>query len=152
MNFKALVIITSLAILVSCGNKNKAPSVVVSPLQPSDASVFSKWRVLPDEDALHGIEELDYTGLELDVEFEDQNCNGSYGNAGVVNGVSEGAFKFTGTEQSGVLQFGHLKYVMATDPNCRSISKEGYEYNINGNIMRVCMVNYPYCADYQKID
>jgi hypothetical protein len=72
-------------------------------------------------------------------------CDGSYGNSGQVNGVSEGNVTITGTSSQGLVQFGHLKYVGASNSLCRDYTKEGYQYQVSadGNTMTLTMVNYP---------
>ena len=147
-----LTTLTALTCLISCGRHKTNPSVITPPpVIILNESILNKWVAL-DDAPLHGITELDYSLYSMGVELEDQFCDGSLGNAGLVNGVSENHSMISGALDHGFIQFGHLSYVNASIPQCRDLSKERYEFRINGKIMRLCMVNYPYCADYKLVE
>lgn len=145
----SLIILATILTLVSCGKKksNQPDSIFTPPVAMPDASIFSKWETL-DNQPLHGVPSFDFSPARLGTQISHGLCNGSYGNSGLVNGVDKGMVLFTGTEQDGIIQVGHTAYVGAANTLCRQLSKESYEYSIRGNIMRLCMVNYPFCADY----
>lgn len=78
-------------------------------------------------------------------------CDGTYGNSGKINGISLGNVELSGTISSGLLVFGHLKYVGASDISCHDYSREVYQYDLQSDGMMVlCMKNYPYCTTYVK--
>ena len=153
---KILLCLAILAVLTACG-KDKDSVNPPSPIDPDpvvqNESILNKFTAVTV--GLHGINELDYSQVTLGVPTQDTNCTGSYGNVGLVNGVDRGFSLMSGTESEGTLQFGHLAYVGISNPAlynaCRSISKESYTYKITGDVLKLCMVNYPFCADYKVV-
>lgn len=133
--------------LVSCGKKK---ANVVQPIQPeTNVSVLNTFR---SDSGLHGINEIDFSTSQIGVPVIETFCNGTYGNSGLVNGVDRGQSLLEGSETEGTLQFGNLAYVGASNPLCRAMSKERYTYKITGKVMKLCMVNYPFCADYTLVE
>lgn len=147
-----------LAILLSitaCGKSHNSSSVAVPP--PVSVSILSNWVATS---SIIVIEKLNLSALTLntigssDLVFP---CDGTYGNSGLIAGVDQGEVLVSGTEDSGTIQFGHTKYVGATDSECRNVSKEAYTYTINNDTLELCMVNWPadlslprYCTTYEK--
>jgi len=153
---KITAIMITLLTLASCG-KDESSQPVINPPLPSDVvneSVLNKFESV-DGQGLHGINQLDYSQVTLGVPTQDTNCNGSYGNVGLVNGVDRGFSLMTGSTESGTLQFGHLAYKDATPAalatTCKAVSKEAYTYVMNGDVLTLCMVNYNFCADYKVV-
>ena len=149
--FKTIAIL-SLLTIVACGK----PTTESSPPQtPVTKSILNKFQAV-DNAPLHGISELDFSTFTLGVAQElDYDCNGNYGNSGLVNGVDRGMILVDGGKTSGIIQIGHTKYVGASDPVCRQLSKERYSYQMDGEILTLCMLNYrqengelKYCAKY----
>lgn len=147
---KSLLLITAL-VLVSCGKKDETayttPVPAPTPVE-QNASIFNRYLVVEAGTGLHGLDELDFSDSELGVQETVDFCDGTFGNAGNVNGVIPGHSLFEGNESEGTFQIGHLAYVGASNPLCRDMSKERYTYKITGKNLKFCMVNYPFCADY----
>ena len=97
---------------------------------------------------------LDLSQLKLNEEQSASlviQCDGNYGNNGKVNGMQLGNVELAGTESAGVLIFGHLQYVGASNSECRDYSKEVYQYQINADrSMTLCMKNYTFCSTFVK--
>jgi hypothetical protein len=145
---KTLLLITAL-VLASCGKKEETAYNTPVPAPIPNASIFNKYVVVEPGTGLHGLDELDFSESQLNVQEEVEFCDGSYGNSGNVNGVALGHSLFEGTESEGTFQFGHLAYVGASNPLCRDLSKERYTYKTTGKNLKFCMVNYPFCANYK---
>lgn len=146
---KQLFLIAILTISVSCGKKSND-----SHPQPANETLFHEF-VSVDGNGLHGINNLDYRSVFLNTQLDtglETLCDGTYGNSGQVNGADPSRTLITGDAYNGVIQVGHTKYVGATNPLCREISKEAYTYSMNKNILTLCMVNYDFCADYKVVD
>lgn len=136
--------------LVSCGKDKDSQPAPSEPTPVQNASILSVFRA--DTEGLHGVNELDFRNFELGVQQAVTFCDGSFGNSGQVNGVDKGFSLFEGTESEGTYQYGHLAYVGASNPLCRALSKERYTYKIVGKTLTLCMVNYPFCADYTEVE
>lgn len=145
---KSALLIFSLLTLASCGpgkTGGKNPPVINPPAPVEDSSILSQFS--------NARTTLDFRLLTIGTEQSAQdvlNCDGNLGNAGLVNGVAEDSVLATGNEQNGTIQYGHLKYVGASDSQCRSSSKESYTYSITGTELTLCNVNcinnvYPSC-------
>lgn len=162
---KFLVLVSLLVLSVSCG-KNGAvdcfngctgSSNGSSGVEP-DASILSKFEAVGT--GLHGVNSLDFSTKQLNVQNDlSLVCDGSYGNNGDVGGAQPSKVLLTGDEQNGVIQLGHTKYIGASNPLCRDVSKEAYSFKIEGKTLTLCMVNYTntdgspkYCADYLKAE
>jgi len=159
MKFTMIMLLT---VLVSCGGSSNKSNTATQPgpvpnepLEPA-APIESLFQTVTPGTGLHGLETIDLRGVTKNQEQQEIiGCNGTYGNSGKVNGVSEGKVLFT---DDGV-QFGHLAYVNASNAElCRQISKERYSYKIKGDVMTLCMLNYTnadgslkYCTDYNAI-
>ena len=155
---KIAMLLAITVMTISCGKDKDGAPIVTPPTPPApvvNASIIQDKFESVDGNGLHGLNELDFTTLQLGVPKSDTTCNGSYGNSGDVNGVSEGQVLIEGTDSEGIIQVGHLAYVGATPlavkQGCQAISKERYTYKSVGDILTICMVNYPFCADYKKV-
>src|ERR1043165_1968556 len=147
-----LIALLTLTFLVSCGKPANDSDSPKKPAPVVKTSILNKFTAVDPSTALHGITDLDFTAFELNIPLDvSSQCQGSYGNSGSINGVAEGFAELQGNSQSGTLQYGNLPYVISAgvyDNLCRALSKEGYNYSIEGKILTLCMVNYPYCSDY----
>lgn len=138
----------AILLLTSCGKK-----IVGIKDLPVNETLFHEF-VSVDGNGLHGINNLDYTQVFLNTQLDtglETLCDGTYGNSGQVNGADPSRTLVTGDAYNGIIQIGHTKYVGASNPLCRDISKESYTYSMNLDILTLCMVNYPYCADYKVV-
>ena len=145
---KKLIALCVLISLVSCGkDKPNKPSAPIP-----DVSIFNQWQ--PVGQGLHNLDLLDFTqgviGAQTDIGLE-ALCDGSYGSSGAVSGAQPSMALFLGSDTYGTIQLGHTKYVGASEPACRELSKEAYQYEIHGNTMTLRMVNYPFEAEYQVV-
>ncbi len=148
------VLLAILLSITACGRThNKSQPVAV----PEEVTILSNWVATS---SIIVIEKLNLSALTLntigssDLVFP---CDGNYGNSGLISGVDQGEVLVSGTEKVGAIQFGHTKYVGATDPECRNVSKETYTYTITNDTLGLCMVNWPadlslprYCTTYEK--
>jgi hypothetical protein len=133
---KLLLLATFL--LASCGKpildfRTKAPKT------PPQLSVFADYE--PTSEVVV-IEKLNLSRLKFGTQEADLifPCNGDFGNEGLVNGVDRGQVSIIGDNRSGIIQFGHTRYVEAEDSECRNVSKEGYVYVIDGETLTLTMV------------
>lgn len=157
---KRLLIVAALFACISCGrdgdngingingaNGANGTSAVVN------SSIINKFEAVGT--GLHGVNELDFSAVTLGAQTVDTKCNGSYGNNGNVSGVAQGKYVLYGSSDFGFLQFGHLAYIGATpsavQSACSAMSKERYSYQIRGTVLTLCMINYPFCADYNVV-
>lgn len=96
---------------------------------------------------------LDLTKLTVNTEQSADDvlaCNGNFGNNGPINGVQNGNVKAEGNETNGLIQFGNLKYVGASDSHCSDFSKETYYYFVSTEGLTLCMKNYVVCFSFTK--
>lgn len=97
---------------------------------------------------------LDLRALTLNQELPATlvfNCDGTFGNSGKVNGINPGNVQVAGDLRAGLILFGHLEYVNASNPKCRDRSKEVYTYEMQyDHTLKICMKNYSYCSVYTK--
>lgn len=138
----------AILLLVSCGKK-----IIDIKEPPQNDMIFYEF-VSVDSNGLHGINNLDFRLIFLNDQLDrglETLCDGTYGNVGQVNGADPSRVLVTGDGYNGIIQIGHTKYVGASNPLCRDISKESYTYSMNLDILTLCMVNYPYCADYKVV-
>jgi hypothetical protein len=148
------ILLVILLSITACGRSHHKSAPVA---QPEVVSILSNW--VPTSSVIV-IEKLNLSALTLntigssDLVFP---CDGNYGNSGLIAGVDQGEVLVSGTEKAGTIQFGHTKYVGATDSECRNVSKESYTYEINNDTLELCMVNWPadlslprYCTTYEK--
>lgn len=158
---KLVTLITLLVLSVSCGRSHNAGSIAEIPAAPElpteiiNASIFNQFQSV-DGEGLHGINSFNLAGGELNVQSDvlalESLCDGSYGNVGDVNGAQPSRITFTGDATNGILQIGNTKYVGASNPVCRELSKESYTYTMSEQTLTLCMVNYPFCADYTVVE
>lgn len=141
---KSILLIAALGLLVSCGkssSNSSSPAPEVLPPKIVDASILSQFK---NTNISSKLQTLDFTLLTIGTEQSSQDvflCDGNLGNSGTVNGVSEDSVLATGDEKTGTIQFGHTKYVGASDVACRTVSKESYTYSISGDTLTFCNVN-----------
>lgn len=163
---KSSLIVFALLSLASCGRSHHAgPSAPPAPVP--NGSILSKFEAIVDGGSgpvgtpaftgLHGITSLDYSAISLGVETDvSAFCPYNLGNSGTVGpeNVNENQALLDGTSEEGILQYGHLGYVKpdsSFDSLCRDLSKERYTYKMTGDVLKLCMVNYPYCATYRIV-
>jgi hypothetical protein len=142
-----IALLFTLITLVSCGRTHNKSAPVVE----QNVSINNKFHSAA---GLHGINDINFSDFALNVPVDvSSQCSGtSYGNSGLVGGVSEGYAELQGDENEGILQYGHLPYLNPLDSLCRELSKESYTYKITGKNLKLCMVNYPFCADYTIVE
>lgn len=154
---KLSLLVLPLILLASCGGSRSTrsnPGVVTPPPAPN-ASVFNKWT---SDSGLHGVNELDFTGVTLGELVPQTFCPGSLGNSGTMGpeAVPENMRLIDGDLDNGIIQYGHLPYVGISDTTlynlCRGVSKERYTFTTTVDTLRICMVNYPFCADYTLVE
>lgn len=154
-----ILLLLSLVLSVSCGKDNSKKSSSPLPAKPpvvkTKTTLFNVFESV-DGNGLHGINSLDFReaiiGVQSDIFELELMCDGTYGNSGQVNGADPSRLVLTGDKYNGILQIGHTKYVGASDPACREISKEAYTYELIDDVLELCMVNYPYCAQYKVVE
>lgn len=140
-----------LLLLVSCGKEINDKSTPVQHPEITHSSINSQF---VNTNPASKLPTLDFRLLAFGKQPSENaiNCNGTLGNSGKVNGVSENEVRVTGDVQNGTIQFGHLSYVGATNEiSCRAASKESYTYSITESVLTLCNVNcvngvYPSCA------
>lgn len=145
---KSTLILAALILLASCGRTHNASQPL--PQAPADASILSQFI---NTNTSSKLPSLDFRLLTIGTAQDSGdvlNCDGTFGNAGFVNGVDQGNVLALGNEQSGTIQFSHTKYVGASNPTCRAVSKESYTYSITGTTLSLCNINcingvYPSC-------
>lgn len=148
------ILLISLLVISACGRThNKSTPVAL----PDEVTILSNWVATSSTIV---IEKLNLSALTLNtIGLSDQvfPCDGTYGNSGLIAGVDRGEVLVSGTEKAGTIQFGHTKYVGASDLECHNVSKESYTYEITNDTLELCMVNWPadlslprYCTTYEK--
>ena len=149
---KYLVMVLVALTLASCGRDNYNSTVVTNPTVVNE-SIINKFEAVTT--GINGVQTLDFRSITLATQTPFFfSCTGSYGNSGNVGGVSQGNYVVYGSNSNGFIQVGHLQYYNDAGPNaqvCRDMTKERYTYDIIGTTLTVCMVNYPYCSEYEVV-
>jgi len=148
---KLLFICSAFFIFSACQKDDSFNSSSSSPSNSdtnssAPTSIVSQWQ--------SGTKLLDLSRLTLNLEVSADlmlTCTGSFGNSGQVNGMIPGDVELAGTSTAGYLFVGHLKYYGATDTTCSDMSKEVYSYNVTGNTLTFCALNWDVCGTYTLV-
>jgi hypothetical protein len=150
-----------LLICTACGKQSSSskkpappvidpPVVVIDPpiLEPEITKVQNLWK---NDNQSSVLQYLDLRELQVgSIQSADViiSCNGSLGNAGLVNDVPEDSIGSSGDDLAGFIQIGHTKYVGATEnyAACRAVSKEKYGFTIVGQTL--LLQNLGWCSSH----
>jgi hypothetical protein len=138
-----LNLMTILLILAGCGEV-KIPSPIYPniPVDKLQLSIFSNWFNQTTN------QPFDLSSYSLRVQASADlivHCDGTNSDQADTNGVLANNVLFEGTTSAGIIQFGSLKFVGASNSSCQSFNKATLTYVVNSENSSVKI-----CSDSNK--
>lgn len=143
---KSTLIIAALLILVSCGKDSSSNPVfsIRSGFESSNPKLL----------------DLDLRSVQIGVEVEARELIGEVCNSGPLRGtlpstqgqLADEKVIVLGSESQGTIQFGRLKSdkTASQDGPCAVMSTETYNYEVKGNVLKLCNLKYNVCDEYSR--